>query len=443
MSTAAAPARPHRRVWRLAGPIILSNLSVPLLGAVDTAVMGHQPDAAFVGAVAVGALIFSVVYWGFGFLRMGTTGFTAQADGARDDGELRATLARPILLAAAISLLILLLQWPIAEVAFALIGPSEAVERLGRIYFDVRIWGAPATLMTYALLGWLLGVSRARDVLLLTVALNGINIALTLYLVLDLEWGIAGAAWGTLIAEYLALALGFALVHSELRRRGGAWDRRRVLDRQRLAALFRVNRDIFIRTLCLEAAFAVFLSISAKFGDTRLAGNAILMQLQTFMAYGLDGFAHAAEVLAGSAFGARDRAAFRKMVEISTFWAVALSGAVTLAYFLFGEAILSIFTDLPEVRAAALAYLPWVAVSPIVSVWSFQLDGIFIGTTRTAEMRNAMIASLLVYLAAAAVLVPLLGNHGLWLAFLVFMAARAVSLGYCYPKLERAVENRA
>ena len=425
MSRAAEPARPHRRVWRLAGPIILSNVSVPL-----------------VGAVAVGALIFSIVYWAFGFLRMGTTGFTAQADGARDDAELRATLARPILLSAGIALAILLLQWPIAELAFAFIGPSEAVESLGRIYYGIRIWGAPATLMTFAILGWLLGVSRARDVLLLTVTLNGINIALTLYLVLVLEWGIAGTAWGTLVAEYLALALGLVLVRSELRRRGGVWDRRLIPDRQRLLALFRVNRDIFTRTLCLEAAFAVFLSISAKFGDTRLAGNAILMQLQTFMAHGLDGFAHAAEVLAGGAYCARVRSACRKMGEISSLWAAALAGATTLASFLFGEAILSLFTDLPDVRAAALAYLPWMAVSPIVSVWSFQLDGIFIGTTRTAEMRNAMIVSLVVYLAATALLVPLLGNHGLWLAFLVFMAARAVSLGYCYPKLERAVEER-
>ncbi len=436
-------ASPHRRVWRLSGPIILSNLSVPLLGAVDTAVMGHQPDAAFIGAVAVGALIFSIVYWGFGFLRMGTTGFTAQADGAGDDAELRATLARPMLLAGAIALAILLLQWPIAEIAFSLIDPSDSVESLGRIYFGIRIWGAPATLMTYALLGWLLGVSRARDVLLLTVTLNGINIALTLFLVLELDWGIAGAAWGTLIAEYLALALGFGLAFSELRRRGGRWEMPRILDRPRLTALFRVNIDIFIRTLCLETAFAVFLAISAKFGDTRLAGNAILMQLQTFMSYGLDGFAHAAEVLAGGAYGARNRAAFRRMVEISTLWAAVLSGAVCLAYFLFGETILALFTDLPEVRAAARSYLPWLALSPIVSVWSFQLDGIFIGATRTGEMRNAMLASLLVFLVSAALLVPLLENHGLWLAFLIFMLARAVTLGCYYPRLERAVEGRS
>lgn len=400
--------------------------------------MGHQPDAAFVGAVAVGALIFSLVYWSFGFLRMGTTGFTAQADGAGDDAELRAALARPMLLAGAFALAILLLQWPIAELAFGLIGPSAAVDSLGRIYFEIRIWGAPATLMTYALLGWLLGVSRARDVLLLTVTLNGINIALTLFFVLKLEWGIAGAAWGTLIAEYLALALGFGLAASELRRRGGRWELPRILDRLRLIALLRVNFDIFVRTLCLEAAFAVFLTISAKFGDTRLAGNAILMQLQTFVAHGLDGFAHAAEVLAGSAFGARNRATFRRMVEVSTLWAAALALAVSAFYFLFGGVLLTLFTDIPEVRAAALTYLPWLALSPIVSVWSFQLDGIFIGATRTGDMRNAMIASLLIFLLAAALLVPPLGNHGLWIAFLIFMAARGVTLGLFYPRLERA-----
>ena len=430
---AGSSGGPHRRVWRLAGPIILSNLSVPLLGAVDTAVMGHQPDAAFVGAVAVGALIFSIAYWGFGFLRMGTTGFTAQADGAGDDAELRATLARPLLLALAIAAGLLLLQWPIAELSFSLVDPSAAVEELGRVYFYVRIWGAPATLMTYALLGWLLGVSRARDVLLLTVATNSVNIALTLFFVLSLEMGIAGAALGTIVAEYLGLALGFFLAFSELKRRGGTWDRGRILNRERLLALFRVNRDIFIRTLCLEAVFAVFLSVSAKFGDTRLAGNAILLHLQTFMAHGLDGLAHAAEVLAGSAFGARDRSKFRKVVMISTVWAAGLALTISAVYVVFGESILSLFTDLPEVREAAVAYLPWMAVSPLICVWSFQLDGIFIGATRTAAMRNAMVASLLA---------PTLGNHGLWLAFLIFMAARAATLGAYYPRLEADVEGR-
>ncbi len=424
---------------RLAGPIIVSNLSVPLLGAVDTAVMGHLPDAAYLGAVAIGALIFNFIYWGFGFLRMGTTGFAAQAYGAGDAAELGATLLRPLLLGAGLGLLIVVFQAPITRIALVLLDPGAEVARLARSYIDIRIWGAPATLMLYALLGWQLGIQRAGAVLLLQLVLNGGNIALTLLLVVGLGWRIEGAATGTLVAEIVALAVGLWLARRALRQLAARLDAARLRDRARLLALFRVNADIFVRTACLQIAFGLFARTGAQFGEATLAGNAVLLQFQTFMAYGLDGFAHAAEVLAGGAVGARNRRAFRSAVLVSGLWALVLAAAFALAYWAFGPALIALFTDLPEVRAAAAAVLPWMIASPLISIWSFQLDGIFIGATRTAAMRNAMILSLLAFVLCERLLVPLYGNHGLWAALMIFMGMRAVTLGAFYPALERSV----
>jgi len=431
----------NRRIWALAGPIILSNISTPLLGAVDTAVMGHLPDAAYIGGVAVGAVIFNFLYWGFGFLRMGTTGFTAQAYGAGDADELRLSLARPLLLAVALGAAIILLQAPIGLAAFALMDASAQVEGLAGDYFAIRIWSAPAALINYTVLGWLLGTRRAMAVLLLQVVLNGLNIALDLLFVIGFGWGIEGVALASLLAEVAAALLGFVIVARALRVHGGTWDWAAVLRRERLVALFRVNRDILIRTLCLVFAFAYLTARGAAMGDVVLAGNAILIQLQQFAAYGLDGFAHAVEVLAGAALGARSRAAFRRAVAVSTVWALATATLLSAAYLFAGNSIIALFTDLAEVRAAASSYLPWLIVSPLVSVWSFQLDGIYIGATRTPEMRNGMIISLAVFLLACWLLISLWGNHGLWLAFTIFMAARGVTLALWYPRLERSVEG--
>lgn len=427
------------RVWRLAAPIMLSNLSTPLLGAVDTAVVGHLPHPAYIGGVAVGAVIFNFLYWGFGFLRMGTTGFTAQAHGAADRDEIRATLVRPLLLAGCLGLLLIALQGPIGLAAHRLIDASAEVEAYAEIYYRIRIWSAPAALANYAILGWLLGTQRPRSALMLQVGLNGINIALDLVLVLGFGMGVAGVAIATLVAEVAAALIGLAFVLRLAARIGGGWDWRRALRRERLAALMRVNADILVRTLCLVAAFAYFTAQSAGMGDVPLAANAILMNLQQFMAYGLDGFAQAAEILAGGAIGAGSRSEFRRAVRITSAWALATAGAIAAVYAAAGPAVVGLFTAIPEVRSAAIAFLPWMVVSPLVSVWSFQLDGIFIGATRTAEMRNAMLMSLVIYLGACRALVPWQGNDGLWLAFVVFMAARALTLGGFLPRLARAV----
>ena len=429
----------NRRVWRLAGPIILANLTTPLLGAVDTAVVGHLPDASFIGGVAVGSVIFSFIFWGFGFLRMGTTGFTAQAHGAGDTAELRACLLRALALALAFGALVLLLQSPLRLLALWAMDASAEVEGHTAVYFDIRVWSAPAALANYVVLGWLLGVQRARAALVLQILLNGTNIVLDLVFVIGFGWGVAGVAWATLIAELAAAAAGLAIILASLEGRPGLADWPRLRDPARLAALLRVNFDIFLRTLSLLLAFGVFTSQGAGFGDVVLAGNAILLQIQTFVAYGLDGFAHAAEILVGSALGAGNRRTFRRAVVVCTLWGLGGALIASFVVFLAGPPIIALFTSLPEVRLSAGTYLWWMVVSPLVSVWSFLLDGVFIGATRTAAMRNAMMLSLAVFLLANWLLLPPLGNHGLWLSLMIFMAARGITLALCYPALEGSV----
>jgi MATE family, multidrug efflux pump len=431
----------HRRVWRLAGPLILSNLSAPLMGAVDTAVMGHLPAAAYIGAVALAATVFNFLYWGLGFLRMGTTGFTAQAFGARDALEIRAALLRPLLLAGLLGLLLIALQAPIGRLAFRLLDGGPEVTALAGTYYAIRIWGAPAALANYALWGWLLGVQRARETLFLQILLNGVNIALALLFVVGLGWRIAGVAAATLVSEWLAATIGLALALNAARGFRGALrlTRTRIFAQSALLALIRANANIFLRTLCIIFAFAYFTSRSARMGDLVLAANSVLFQFQLMMSYGLDGFANAAAAFVGSAIGAASPREFQDAVRVTTLWAAALAGLATLVYALFGPALIGLLTSQPEVRTMAELYLPWMIASPLVSFWCFQLDGVFFGATSTAEMRNAMVLALAAYLAASALLIPFWGNHGLWLSLLVLMAARGLALGGYYPRLERRV----
>ncbi len=431
----------HGRIWRLAFPIIISNISIPLLGAVDTAVVGHLPDAKYLGGVAIGAMIMSFVYWGFGFLRMGTTGLTAQAHGAGDADEVRAALARAALIGFAIGIALMALQLPIAYAAFSLVEASGEVEQLARSYFAIRVFGAPGALVGYAYLGWFLGVQNARVTLYVQLWMNGLNIALDLLFVLGFGWGVEGVALATVISEYAGAAMCLWLAHRMLPGLGGRFRRARILARDRLLHTFAFNRDVFLRTICLVSAFAYFTAKGAEMGNLVLAANAVLLNFQLFMAHGLDGFAHAVQALAGGAIGARDRGAFRAAVRVSTLWASVLAVAVTAIYALAGHGIVNLLTGLEDVRAAAAVYLPWAVVSPIVSIWAFQLDGIFLGATRGRAMRNAMIVSLMVYLALCWVLVPVWGNHGLWLAFMGFMAARGITLWIAYPALYRDIVN--
>ena len=328
---------------------------------------------------------------------------------------------------------------PALGIAAAPMDASTAVEDATAVYYGIRIWGAPAALINFTILGWLLGVQRAGTTLLLQLLLNGTNILLDLLFVVGFGWGIAGVAAATVIAEVLAAAVGLALIFVIIKRQGGSWDWRRLRQRDRLVALLRVNADIFVRTISLLLAFGYFTVQGARMGDILLAANAILMNLLFFIAYGLDGFAHAAEILVGSAVGAANRKDFRQAVKVSSLWALVTGLGFSLVFLLSGEAIVSLYSDIAPVREAALVYLPWVIAAPLLSVWCFLLDGIFIGATRTAAMRNAMLISLGFFLAACWFLVPTFGNHGLWLALMIFMVGRGITLGYFYPALERSV----
>jgi len=428
------PAITHRRVLAIAAPIMLSNVSTPLLGAVDTAIVGRLPDPAYIGAVALGALVFSFVFWAFGFLRMGTTGLTAQALGAGDADELRAALGRALILGAGIGAALIAVQWPIGQAAFALLEGGAQVEMLAREYYDVRIWAAPATLINYALLGWFIGLGRAKIALLLQLALNVTNMALDGLFVLVLGLGVAGVAWGTLMAECVAAALGLAIAARHLSRLGGRWQRARLLERVAMTRTLAVNRDILIRSAALIAVFAWFVSNGARQGEVVLAANAVLMHFITVCAYFLDGLAFAAEALVGRAIGARDRAALLRTMHLTTGWAVAVAALASALLLAAGPWLVDLFTVDPLTRASARRYLPWAALAPLAGVWAFQLDGIFIGATRTPEMRNAMLLSLAIFLAGWWLLQGF-GNHGLWAALYVHYAARTATLLRFLPRL--------
>jgi MATE family multidrug resistance protein len=410
---------------------------VPLLGVVDTAVMGRMPDPSYIGGVALASVVFNFLYWGFGFLRMGTTGLTAQAFGAGDADEARATFGRAFLLALGFGVALIALQTPIAWVGFWLLTGSAEAERQARFYYFARIWDAPATLANFATLGWLLGAGRPRSALAVQLVSVGVNGVLDVWFVLGLGWGTAGVAYATVTAQYAALGVGLAVVAG--RGFGGRWAWGRFRDAEGLRRLLRVNGDIFLRTLCLILAFAFFTQQGARMGDVVLAANAILLQFQGLQAYALDAFAHAAEILVGNACGSRDGKAFRSAVRVSTLWAVGAGALYTLVYCFGGTALIAAMTTSDAVRETAAHYLPWATVSPLVSVWSFQLDGIFIGATRTREMRDGMTLSLVVFIALAVWGVSAWGNHGLWAAFLVFMVTRAATLRAFYPRIVHAL----
>ena len=424
----------HRSVWALALPMILSGIATPLHGLVDTAVVGHLPDARYLGGVAVGAMLVQFVFWMFGFLRMATTGFAAQALGREDNDALRAVLGRALLVGLGMAAIILLLQAPLVGFALTLVGAGAEVTPEAQTYVDIRIWAAPAALANYAFIGWFIGMHRTRAVLVLVLVMNLANILLDLVLVVGFDYRTGGVALASLIAEYLGLLVAAGLAWRILRVRPGRWQWGIVLDRAALLAMFRVNRDIFLRTLGLLFAFAFFTAQGARLGELTVAANAVLMNFQSFMAYALDGFAHAAEALIGRAVGQRDRAAFRRAVRVAGLWSFVAAGLFALAYLLAGPAVIRGLTDLPEVRAAAIEYLPWLVVTPLVSVWAFLLDGVFIGATRAREMRNAMLGSVfLIYLPSWYLLRPF-DNHGLWLALLLFLAARGFTLYWIYRR---------
>ena len=444
----------RNRVWQLAFPLILANLTIPLLGAVDTAVIGDL-SAAHIGAVAVGSTVFSFLYWGLSFLRLSTTGLAAQAHGAGNIEAALTWLARAVLLAVGFGILILLCQTPIVSLTLTLFNPTSGVQIYVQDYIFLRIWGAPAALANIALLGWFIGLQRVKQALVLQVIINGTNIFLDILLAKLLGMEVRGVALATMISQYVGLGAGLYLVIRLKADLNAHWTPQATLERKPLLALMSLNRDIFLRSLCVIAAVGMFTIQGARMGELVLAANGILIIFQHFLAYGLDGFAqsraadlstsdsraikHAMPCHAMHAVGARDKTALRSAVKSSTQMALVVSLGYVFIFLFFGDAIISVITDLPDVRLTTQQYFGWVIISPIVSVWAFQLDGIFIGATRARDMRNAMLISFFIYLLLVLYLVPLLGNHGLWLAFTMFMVARGVTLMALYPRLEKTI----
>lgn len=439
------PTYPSRRhILEQAWPIILANSAVPLLGLADTFVIGNYGNVTQLGAIALGALIFNFLYWSFGFLRMSTTGFVAQAAGAGDETEMRATLARALLIAAVLGLLMIALQWPLKLVAVNAFQASSDVENIAADYFSIRIWGAPAILSLYAIMGALIGLGRSKDLLALQLLLNGLNIILDILFAAVLGWGAQGIALGTAIAEWTTLAVAVVLMLRLLRARQKEgsifWSWSRIFEGKKLQRTLSVNSDILIRTLLLLFAFAWFINQSAIFGDAVLGANHILLQVVSFSAFFLDGFAFVAEAFVGAALGAKNAAHLKRAIKHSTELAAFTAIVLALIILAGGSVIVATLTDIVTVRAAAETALPWAALYVLCSFAAFQLDGVFIGATRTSQMRNAAIMSTAVFLFSCFAL-SAYGNHGLWAAFVIYVLARAGALLVYYPGLVNEING--
>jgi MATE family multidrug resistance protein len=422
----------------MAGPIILANVSVPLLAAVDTAVVGHLPEAYYLGGVAIGAMLFTYIHHLFNCLRMGTTGPTAQARGAGDDPEVRAMIGRALLLAAALGGVIVALQGPILALTFWLVNASPEVERYAREYFLIRVWSMPAALAGYAIIGWYYGLRDVRTPLIVQVVANALNIGLDFLFVFGFGWAVAGVAAASVIASYAGLALGLWYVWRTLRKLPGR-GHARVLDRERLVRMFSINTDLVLRTFCVVSVLGLFMAKSAALGDLTLAANQVLHTFLVFTSYALDGFAHAAEAILGEAVGRRDRAAFRRSMRVVFVWSAGV-GVLTLAiYAVAGHGIIALLTGIPEVRAAAAANLLWPIVLPVIAVWAYTYDGVYLAATRTTAMRNTVILSFAVYVTILFTLVPVYGNTALWIALATFLGLRGLLLHLLYPALLRTV----
>ena len=418
----------------MAAPLILSNISVPLLGMVDTGVTGHLGDAAYLGAVAIGATIFGILYNGVNFLRMGTTGIAAQCFGANDYDGLRVSLGQAVIVALLIAMALIALHVPIGNIAMSLIGAEPDVQAYALEYFSIRIWSAPATLASYALIGWFIGLQNARVPLIIVLTINGVNILLDLYLVLGLHMKVDGVALASVIAEYSGVIVGLTFAAIELRRHPGHWRAEKMVRVREYAAFFSVNGHLFVRTIVLASTFVFVTAQGARMGGLVLAANAVLMNLQTLTAFALDGIAHAAEALVGKAVGERRRDALEQAVRLTLRWSFIFAICFCMAYALLGKLLIYTLTDLDDVRDTALQYLPWLVISPIVSVWSYLYDGVFVGATRAREMRDIMVISALLVFLPAWYLLQDFGNHGLWLAFTIFMASRGIGMHIIYRR---------
>ncbi len=407
---------------------------MPLLGAVDTAVVGRLEHVYYLGAIAVGSIIFDFIFWGFGFLRMGTTGMVAQAYGAQQERKTRIILFRVLLVAGVSSLVILLIQYPLIEASLYLVNASPEVEEYTRLYYHIRIFAAPATLALFGLNGWFLGMQNSTYPMIITIFLNIVNIILNLIFVFRFDMTVDGVATGSLVASFLALGLALFLYNKKY---GGVklnikWDE--LIEAEELKKFFSVNRDIVIRTLCLIFSYAFFTAKSAEMGDVVLAANTILLQMWYISSYGTDGFAYAAESLVGRFKGAGDKEKLKSAVVANMFWGLGLGVLGTVSYAIFDAEIISLFTDKENVVAVAMTVVIWLIVAPVVNSVCFIWDGVYIGATATGAMRNSMIvATILVFIPVYYISEPFVGIHALWMAMTAFMIARGVILSMYAP----------
>ncbi|MHC1705939.1 MAG: MATE family efflux transporter [Bacteroidales bacterium] len=426
----------NKKILVLAIPNIVTNIAIPLLGMVDMGLMGHLESGIYVGAVAVGTTIFSFLFWSFGFLRMGTSGFTAQALGSRNLQESMMTLYRSLIVAVAAGVIIILFQAIIAWVAFSLIASSREVEVLARQYFYIRVYAAIPTLCLYAFTGWFIGMQNARIPMVLSITVNVLNILFSLFFIQVMNMKSNGIALANVLSQYsgllLALLFFYRYYHKLLRYRISSL---KMQYTKAMQGFLKVNADIFIRTLCLILTLSFFTAKSAKAGDTLLAVNSLLFQLFYFFSYFIDGFAYAAEALVGKSIGAGDKAQLKKVIKRLFSWGFFLSLPFTVLYFLAGNNILRLLTDNITLLESAGPYLFWVGLVPLITFSAFLWDGIYVGATASRAMRNSMlIITFIIFLPSYYILEPLLGNHGLWLAMLIFMASRGVILGLMAKK---------
>ncbi len=424
----------NKDILKLAIPSIITNVSVPLLSSVDTALVGHLEHQYYLGGVAIGAMIFNFIFWAFGFLRMGTTGLTAQAYGEENRRECGLILSRAVLVAVIAGAALILLQWLIKWFAFRTVSASFEVESQAAIYYDLRIWSAPAALFIYAIQGWFLGMQNARYPMILAVFINCLTIGLDVFFLQVMHMKVAGVAMGTLIAQYAGAALAVALFFAKYRQYAQEIVKKQILELSAIKRFFAVNRDIFLRTLLLIATYTFFTAKSAEYGDAVLSANTILMQLWMILAYGVDGFAYAAESLVGRFVGARDKANLKLAVKHIFVWALALGAIVSLVYLSFGETIVRLFTNDEAVVATAMLFFIWTILAPLVNGVCFVWDGVFIGATATQAMLISMgIATLAFYFPVYYLAEPMLGNHSLWLAMITYMAVRGITLTFYAP----------
>ena len=429
----------HKKVMAIDLPLILSNLTAPLLGLVDTAVIGHLGEAKFLASITAGAWIFSFLYGNFIFLRMGTTGLAAQSFGSKNYDELVNIVVRSLIIGLCFGILILLIRDSIMPLVNPLLNLSDEVSEHASLYISIRALSAPAALMNFGVTGWLIAMQKTKVVLFLAFVVNGLNAILDVIFVNVFDMGVSGVATGTLISEWIACLIGLAVVFSTIKKINSEITLSSIFNKSSFGLLFNINVDIFLRTLCLTLSHLWFINRSSTIGDLQLAVNGVLLNFHVFAAFFIDGFAFTAETLVGESKGARDFKMFREYVITSSFWCLLVGAFCSLIFLGLGSNIVELLTDIDAVNQHSGPYLIWVVVLPVIAAVSYQLDGIFLGATQTSAMRNGMFISLLVLVGTSFYLVSNFGNHGLWGSFVLFMLARCITLGLKYRNLENTI----